>query len=157
MSAEKAPRPYTPTEEKIGNVLIKWMSRANTWVYRASGGRLWSRWLHGAPVMLLTTTGRKSGEPRTVPLLYLRDGDNIVCVASKGGMSKHPLWYRNLEANPDCEVEIGSTRTPMRARRASDEEKAALWPRLVAMYKDFDDYQARTERNIPVLILSPRT
>ena len=157
MSAEKAPRPYTPTEEKIGNVLIKWMSRANTWVYRASGGRLWSRWLHGAPVMLLTTTGRKSGEPRTVPLLYLRDGDNIVCVASKGGMSKHPLWYRNLEANTDCEVEIGSTRTPMRARRASDEEKAALWPRLVAMYKDFDDYQARTERNIPVLILSPRT
>ncbi|RMF24988.1 MAG: nitroreductase family deazaflavin-dependent oxidoreductase [Deltaproteobacteria bacterium] len=157
MSEKKAPRPYTPAEEKFGNIVIKWMSRANTWIYRATKGRVWGKWLHGAPVMLLTTIGRKSGQPRTVPLLYLRDGDDIVCVASKGGMSKHPLWYRNLEANPDCEVEIGGERMSMRARRASDEEKAALWPRLVAMYKDFDDYQARTERNIPVLILSPRT
>jgi len=106
--------------------------------------------------MLLTTTGRKSGQPRTTPLLYLRDGNDIVIVASQGGMSKHPLWYLNLEASPDCEVEIGSTRTLMRAHRVSDDEKAALWTRLTQMYRDFDDYQARTERNIPVLRLSPR-
>jgi len=79
-----------------------------------------------------------------------------VIVASKGGMSQHPVWYLNLEANPDVEVELGSTRRPMRARRASDEEKAKLWPRLVAMYRDYDDYQARTDRNIPVVVLEPR-
>ncbi len=77
-------------------------------------------------------------------------------MASKGGMSKHPLWYWNLEANPDVEIEIGRERTKMLARRASDQEKAALWPRLIEMYRDYDDYQARTERNIPVIILSPR-
>lgn len=132
------------------------MSRLNAWLYRTSGGKIWGTWLRGAPIMLLTTTGRRSGEPRTAPLLYLRDGDDIVCVASQGGMSKHPLWFRNLEADPDCEVEIGSRKQKMRARRASDEEKASLWPRLTEMYRDFDDYQARTERNIPVVILSPR-
>ncbi|RMD83662.1 MAG: nitroreductase family deazaflavin-dependent oxidoreductase [Candidatus Dadabacteria bacterium] len=156
MERKKTLKPYTPLQEKIGDIVIKWMSRANTWLYRVSGGRLGGRWLRGAPVMLLTTIGRKSGQPRTVPLLYLRDGENIVCVASKGGMSKHPLWYLNLEANPDCEVQIGRQRLPMRARRASDAEKAELWPRLVAMYPDYEDYQARTERNIPVVILSPR-
>ncbi len=153
---DRTPQPYTPGQEKIANVVIRWMSRANAWLYRSSGGNLGGRWLHGAPVMLLTTIGRKSGQPRTAPLLYLRDGEDIICVASKGGMSKHPLWFRNLETNPDCEVQIGTDVRRMRARRASDDEKAAYWPRLVAMYRDFDDYQARTERNIPVLILSPR-
>jgi deazaflavin-dependent oxidoreductase (nitroreductase family) len=89
-------------------------------------------------------------------VLYLRDGENLVVVASKAGMSHHPLWYGNLESNPAVEVEIGRDRKKMLARRATDEEKAALWPRLVEMYRDFDDYQARTDRNIPVVILSPR-
>jgi len=153
--SQKQPRPFTPTEEKFGSVVIKYMSLANTWLYRISAGKLGGRWLRGAPVMLLTTIGRKSGQPRTTPLLYLYDGDDVVIVASKGGMSHHPLWFLNLQANPEVEIEIGRRKSRMIARRASDDEKAALWPKLVAMYRDFADYQARTDRNIPVVILSP--
>ena len=153
--AEKTPRPFTAREERLASAVMKPLSKLNTWLYRLSGGRLGGRWIRGAPIMLLTTTGRKSGAARTTPLLYLRDGDRVVVVASKGGMSTHPLWFHNLTANPDVEVEIGNERRPMRARRATDEEKAALWPKLTAMYRDFADYQARTTRNIPVVILSP--
>jgi deazaflavin-dependent oxidoreductase (nitroreductase family) len=149
-------RPFTKREEWIGSAAIKLMSGLNTWLYRTSGGWLGGRWLQGAPILLLTTTGRKSGEPRTAPLLYLRDGNDLVLVASKGGMSHHPQWFRNLESNPDVDVEIGADRTAMRARRATEHEKATLWPRLVSMYSDFAIYQARTARNIPVVILSPR-
>jgi len=156
MSTSRRLPSYSPRQERIASPLIRAMSAANTWVYRLSGGRVGGRFLRGAPVLLLTTIGRKSGRPRTAPLLYLDDGDELVIVASKGGMSQHPVWYLNLEANPDVEVEVGSTRRPMRARRASDEEKAKLWPRLTAMYRDYDDYQARTDRNIPVVILAPR-
>lgn len=153
---KKKPQPYTPTQVRIANVVIPIMSRLNTWIFRASGGRMGARFPGGAPVMLLTTTGRKSGRPRVAPLLYLRDGENILCVASKGGMPNHPLWYRNLLANPDAEVQIGAEVTKVRAVVATDEQKAAFWPKLVGMYPDFDDYQARTERNIPVIILTPR-
>ncbi len=153
---DQTAKPFTPNQERIMDAVMKPMSQLNTWLYRLSGGRVWGRWLRGAPILLLTTIGRKSGEPRVAPLLYLRDGERVVVVASKGGMSKHPLWYWNLEANPDVEIEIGRERTKMLARRASDQEKAALWPRLIEMYRDYDDYQARTERNIPVIILSPR-
>ena len=153
---DQTAKPFIPTQEKIVDAVMKPMSRINTWIYRLSGGKVGGRWLRGAPILLLSTIGRKSGEPRVAPLLYLRDGEKVVIVASKGGMSKHPPWYWNLEANPDVEVEIGRERNKMLARRASDPEKAALWPRLIEMYRDFDDYQARTERNIPVIILSPR-
>ena len=105
---------------------------------------------------LVTVKGKRSGTLRTVALLYLAAGDDVVLVASKGGMSHHPAWYHNMIANPDVEVQIGSTTRRMRARRASSAEKAALWPRLIAMYRDYDDYQARTTREIPVMILSPR-
>jgi len=155
MADKKQPRPYTPTEERFASVVVKWMSKANTWIFRATGGKLGNKFLRGAPVCLVTTIGRKSGEPRVAPLLYLEDGPNVVLVASKGGMSKHPLWYRNMQANPSVEVEIGTRKRRMTARTASDAEKAALWPRLVAMYPDYDDYQARTTRNIPVVICSP--
>ena len=155
MSAQ-SPQPYTARQEKIGNVAIKIMSALNIWIYRASGARIGGRFMRGAPVMLLTTTGRRSGKPRTAPLIYLKDGDDLIIVASKGGMSHHPAWYQNLEANPDVEVEMASERRAMRARRVSDGEKAELWPRLLEMYRDYDDYQARTSRNIPVVILSPR-
>jgi deazaflavin-dependent oxidoreductase (nitroreductase family) len=153
--AEKNLRPWTKREEKIGSFAIKIMSAANTWIFRASGGRLGAKFVGGAPVLLLTTIGRRSGQPRTAPLLYLQDGDSYVIVASKGGMAHHPLWYRNLESNPEVEVEVGREKKRMVARRASKEEKSALWPRLVAMYRSYDDYQARTERDIPVVILSP--
>ena len=147
-------RPWTPTEERIGSVFVKVMSVLNVLAYRATGGRLGGTFLRGAPVCLVTVIGRKSGEPHTLPLLYLADGDDLIIVASKGGMSKHPLWYLNLVANPRCEVEIGSERRSMIAREVGAEEKAALWPRLCQMYPDYADYQARTARDIPVLRLA---
>jgi deazaflavin-dependent oxidoreductase (nitroreductase family) len=148
-------RPWTPTEERIGSVVVKVMSVLNVLVYRASGGRIGGTFLRGAPVCLVTVVGRKSGEPHTIPLLYLADGDDVVIVASKGGMSKHPVWYWNLVATPRCEVEIGRERRPMVARRVSGDEKAVLWLRLCEMYPDYADYQRRTTRDIPVLRLSP--
>ena len=153
--AEKQPKPFTKREEQIGNVVVKVMSALNTFVYRLTGGRVGGRFMRGAPVLLLITIGRKSGERRTAPLLYLKEGNEYVIVASKGGMSQHPLWFRNLEANPDVEIEIGREKFKARARRASSDEKRALWPKLVAMYPDYNDYQARTARDIPVVILSP--
>ena len=155
MSA-KAPRPFTPREERIGSAVITLWSRLNTWVYRVSGGRIGGRFPGGAPVLLLTTIGRKSGRPQTAPLLYLTDGDAYVVVASKGGMSHHPLWFKNLEANARVEIEVGNRKFAATARRATAAEKASLWPRLVSMYPSYADYQARTTRDIPVVILTPQ-
>lgn len=148
--------PWTPTQERIGTVAVRIMSVLNTLAFRLTGGRVGGKFLRGAPICLLTTTGARSGTRRTTPLLYLADGGEILLVASKGGMSHSPAWYFNLMKHPDCEVQIGSEVRKMRARRASDAEKALLWPKLVAMYRDYADYQARTSRNIPVMILSPR-
>src|SRR5690349_7205085 len=108
MSDKKMPRPFTAAEERIAKPLIKVMSHVNTWIFRLTGGRLGARWMYGAPVLLLTTVGRKSGQKRTTPLLYLEDGERVLIVGSQGGMSKDPLWVRNIEANPDVEIEIGS-------------------------------------------------
>ena len=153
-SPRKLP-PFTPAQERFGNLVIRAMSALNVWAFRWSKGRIGGRFLRGAPVLLLTSIGRKSGQPRTTPLLYLRDGERLVVVASKAGFSTHPLWYGNVAANPRVEVELTGERRVMLARRASDAEKQALWPKLVAMYRDFDDYKARTDREIPVVILSP--
>ncbi len=153
---ERELKPFTPAQERFGHVVIRIMSLLNVFVFRLSKGRLGGRFLGGAPVLLLTTIGRKSGKPRTAPVLYLAEGDRFVIVASQGGFSTHPLWYRNLEGNPNVEIEIGGERKKMTAKRAGDAEKRMLWPKLVAMYHDFDDYQARTPRDIPVVILSPR-
>lgn len=150
----RQPKPFTPEQERRGDLFIKLMSKANTGMYRRSGGRLGSKF-GGAPVCLLTTTGRTSGEPRTMPLLYLRDGDDIVVVASKGGFSAHPQWYLNLLADPAVTIEIGRDRRKMTARVADADERAALWPKLVGMYSAYDEYQQRTEREIPVVVCSP--
>ena len=99
--------------------------------------------------MLLTTVGRKSGAPRTVPVLYLRDDENVILVASGVGRSRHPVWYLNLEVNPVVSIEIGTQKMEMTARRATGEDRAALWQRLVEMYGGLDGYQLRTEREIP--------
>jgi len=147
-------RPWTPTEERIGSVVVKIMSVLNVLAYRLTGGRLGGKFTRGAPICLVTVIGRKSGEPHTIPLLYLADGDDLIIVASKGGMSKHPVWYLNLVANPRCEVELGRERTSMVARPVTGDEKAELWPRLCAMYPDYAGYQARTSREIPVLRLT---
>ncbi len=141
--------------------LIKVGSRLNTVVYRATGGRLGNTWRIGAalhkpvPVCLLTTTGRKSGKPRTAPLLYLRDGENFVVVASQGGLAHHPAWYLNLRATPAVTIEVGRDRHELLARTADEAERARLWPKLVEVYADFDTYDAWTEREIPVVICEP--
>ena len=138
--------------------IIKWMSRANVKAYRATGGRIGGKWRVGSafpwglPVCLLTTTGRRTGQPRTLPLLFLEDGDRVVLVASQGGQPKHPLWYRNIQANPEVTIQIRSRVRTMRARVATPEERAEYWPRLVEMYPDFDKYQSWTERTIPVVV-----
>jgi deazaflavin-dependent oxidoreductase (nitroreductase family) len=148
--------PWSPIQERLATPIIHLMTTLNVWAYRLTAGWLGGTFRGGAPVCLVTTIGRRSGRRRTVALLYLMDGEDVVLVASKGGMSHSPAWYHNMMAAPDVDVEIGSATRPMRARRASDAEKAALWPRLVAMYPDYDDYQRRTTRSIPVVILSPR-
>lgn len=149
------PKPFTPAQEKLLSFAVKPMSRINTWLYRLTGGKIGGRWAYGAPVMLVTFTGRKTGKSRTTPLLYLRDGDAVITVASKGGSANHPKWFLNLEAHPECDVEIGREKRRMRARRATKDEKAKYWPLLVEMYPDYGVYQTRTQRDIPVVILSP--
>ena len=142
---------------------IKYMSKVNTWAYRKTGGRIGGTWRVGAglrkpvPTLLLDHTGRKSGKQFTVPLLYLRDDANIVVVASQGGLPKNPQWYYNLVAQPDTAVQIGKERIPVRARLADDAERDRLWPKLLELYADFDNYQSWTERRIPVFVLVPRT
>jgi deazaflavin-dependent oxidoreductase (nitroreductase family) len=136
-------------------LIIKVFSGLNRGLYRATGGRFGGK-LSGAPILLLTTTGRASGKRRTVPVLYLRAGDGLVVVASYGGLPRNPAWYRNIDANPDVEAQIGCECRPLRARTATPEERARLWPRLVEMYASYDSYQRKTTREIPVVILADR-
>ncbi|WP_370181268.1 nitroreductase family deazaflavin-dependent oxidoreductase [Rhodococcus wratislaviensis] len=161
MNAPAAARP-PGLDSKWTVSFIKWMSKVNVVLYRRTGGRLGSKWRvgsafpRGLPVCLLTTTGRKSGEPRISPLLFLEDGDRIILAASQGGLPKHPMWYLNLRANPEVTVQVKSRVRPMTAHVADPEERARLWPRLVDMYPDFDNYQAWTDRTIPVVVCTPR-
>lgn len=121
-------------------------------LYRLSGGRVGGR-LAGMPVLLLTTRGRTTGRPRTVPLTWFADGDAIVLVASYGGDDRHPGWYRNLCADPRVEVVQGRSRRTLTARTATPEERDRLWPRIVATYPGYARYQSRTTRPIPLVIL----
>lgn len=130
------------------------VTRFHTRLYRATRGRVGGT-LAGGPVLLLTTNGRKSGKERTVPLLYLPDGNDLVIVASNGGTVTHPTWWLNLLETPVAAVEAGDRKFRVRARQASAEEKARLWPWLVEMYGGYEGYQRRTDREIPVVILHP--
>lgn len=136
-------------------VVIKWMSRLNTLAYKASGGRVGGSFLQGAPVALLTTTGRKSVQPRVSPLLFLRDGDRVVLVASQGGRANNPMWYLNLKTNPKVSVQIKKEVLDLTARDATEAEREHYWPQLVAMYSSFEDYQNWTDRVIPIVICDP--
>ena len=132
----------------------KMLMQAHSAVYRVTDGKVGGR-MFKSPVLLLNTTGRKSGTERTTPLLYLQDGEDIAIVASNGGARQHPAWYLNLRANPEATVEIGDRKLRVRAEQASPEEKERLWPKLVEMYGSYEDYQRRTEREIPVIVLHP--
>jgi deazaflavin-dependent oxidoreductase (nitroreductase family) len=141
--------------------ILKVLSRVNVALYRATGGRVGGKWRvgsafpRGVPVCLLTTKGRKTGRPRTQPLLFLEDGDRVVLIASQGGLPKHPLWYLNLSAEPRVLVQVRRNRRRMRARTATPDERAELWPRFAALYADIDRYQSWTEREIPLVICEP--
>jgi deazaflavin-dependent oxidoreductase (nitroreductase family) len=138
----------------VNRRLLTALSRGHVAVYRASGGRLAGRIRSGAPVLLLTTTGRKSGKQRTTPLLYLDDAGRYVVIASVGGAPKHPAWYLNLLASPAATIEVGRRKRAVSASTASAEERAQLWPLAVQMYGGYADYQARTTREIPLVILT---
>ena len=128
---------------------------AHVFVYRASGG-LVGRTIPGVPPMLLIDhVGAKSGKVRTSALAYLDDGEDLVLVASKGGYPRNPAWFHNLRAHPDTIVQVGRERRAVRARVAKPKERERLWPRVVELYGGYDDYQRRTEREIPLVILSP--
>ena len=130
----------------------------HTALYRASGGRL-GHTIPGVPgkMLLLDHVGARSGTKRTSPLLYVRDGDDIVVVASKGGFPKHPAWYHNLVANPDTTVQIGSEHRKVCARVAKPEERERLWTMAVKAYHGYEDYAARSKgREITLVILEPR-
>jgi F420H(2)-dependent quinone reductase len=133
---------------------MKLGSGAHAGVYRATGGKLFGR-MGKSPILLLNTVGRKSGKKRTSPLLYVMDGEDFVIIASKGGAPTHPAWYLNLRDNPDATVEIGDREVRVSAEEADPEEKARLWGKMVEIYPTYDDYQKKTEREIPLLILRP--
>ena len=131
------------------------MGKLNVPVYRATRGRLMGR-IGRAPVLLLTTTGRKSGEQRTAPVVYLADGERYVVIGSNAGNSRPPAWALNLRADPAAEVEVRGDRRRVRARVAEGEERADLWRRMNEQYGGFDDYRSRTARDIRVFVLEPR-
>jgi F420H(2)-dependent quinone reductase len=130
----------------------------HTALYKATGGRIGHK-IPGVPgkMLLLDHKGAKSGTRRTSPLLYFRDGENLVIVASKGGFPKHPAWYHNLKANPDTTVQVAAHKLPVRARVATPEERARLWAMAVKSYHGYEDYAARSKgREIPLVVLEPR-
>ena len=123
--------------------------KAHTWDSTPLGGP------GPLPTLLLTTTGQKSGEPRSLPLIYGTVGNSYVVIASKGGMPNHPLWYRNLEAKPECELMVGAKAVSARARTADGEERERIWAQMAELYPPYLDYQKATEREIPVVVLDP--
>jgi F420H(2)-dependent quinone reductase len=129
-------------------------SGVHTAVYRASGGRVAGE-VGNLPVLLLTTTGRKTGKQRTTPLLFIRDGDDLVVVASNGGMDWFPAWWLNLQQQPEAEIEIGRERRDVTASKADPERRARLWPEFAGPYPGYLKYESRTAREIPLVILLP--
>ena len=124
--------------------------------YRATDGEEGFRWKRGTKILLLTTKGRRSGEERTTPLIFCEDGDDYVIVASKGGNPEHPDWYANLTADDTVGVQVKGDRFTARARTASDSERERLWLRMVEAWPDYDSYQSKTDRKIPIVILEPQ-
>ncbi len=142
--------------EKLQWKLFDLFTKAHVAAYRATGGRVGRKFFKGAPVCLVDHIGRKSGQARTTPLIYIRDGDAVVVVASKGGAPSHPAWWLNLRANPDASVQIDAEKWAVHARRADDAERERLWPLMNEVWPDYDNYQAKTDRRIPVVLLERR-
>lgn len=130
------------------------LSRLHVLLYRITGGVLGSRLVHN-DMLLLTTTGAKTGKRHTVPLLHLRDGETLVVIASWGGRPRHPQWYTNLVADPRATVQVRSERWQVRARTAEPDERAVWWPKVLAAYRGYRVYESNTDRLIPVVFLEP--
>jgi deazaflavin-dependent oxidoreductase (nitroreductase family) len=124
-------------------------------VYRETAGERGYHW-RGTTILLLTTKGRRSGEPRTTPLIHRTDGGRWIVVASKGGAPAHPSWFENLSAEPDATIEVKGETIPVRASTAAGEERARLWAAMAEVWPAYDDYQQKTDREIPVVVLSRR-
>jgi deazaflavin-dependent oxidoreductase (nitroreductase family) len=139
---------------KVGTA-IKWMSRAQTWIFKKTNGKLGNKFLKGTEVGILTTIGRKSGEPRESPLVFLQEGQRIVLVASQGGRATNPMWYLNVVANPSVTFRTKGGVYELTAREATDSERDEYWPKLDAMYPDFVNYRSYTDRKIPIVICDP--
>ncbi|HZA09438.1 nitroreductase family deazaflavin-dependent oxidoreductase [Mycobacterium sp.] len=135
-------------------VLLKYFARCHIWVYRRTNGRLGAKLLW-FPAALLTTTGRKTGQPRTAPTLYLRDGERVILPASFGGRNSHPMWYRNLKANAKVRVQIRDQQLDLVARDATDAERAKYWPQLTKIYPPYRGYQRAADRVIPLVVCEP--
>jgi F420H(2)-dependent quinone reductase len=148
-------RVYTRISTAIPAGTLRAIGKLNIPLYRLSRGRLFGR-LDRAPVLLLTTTGRKSGARRTAPVVYLADGARVVVIGSNAGNARAPAWALNLRAHPEAEVELGAERRRVTARVAEGNERADLWRRMNLQYAGFDDYRVRTTRDISVFVLEPR-
>jgi deazaflavin-dependent oxidoreductase (nitroreductase family) len=146
---------YSRLSHSLGARGLRLVGKLNVPVYRLSGGRMGGKVGKG-PVLLLTTTGRKSGQPRTAPVLYLADGDRYVVINTNAGNAKTPAWSLNLRANPEGEVEIGRKRVAVRARLAEGEERADLWRRSMEQYEGWDYYESQLDREVGVFVLEPR-
>ena len=134
-----------------GNRLERLFTQTHVSLYRMTGGKLGG----GAHMLILTTIGRKSGQERSTPLFNFRDGENYVIIASNGGARAHPTWWLNLQANPQAKIQLGPRVINVTAKTADAEERKRLWAIIDANYKNFVAYQKRTQREIPVVILSP--
>jgi F420H(2)-dependent quinone reductase len=154
MSAEGSSAPSGRAGAAPPTAVFRLLGAAHTFLYRLTGGALGGRFGR-SPILLLTTTGRKTGKERTTPLLYLADGDALVVVASKGGAPQDPAWWLNLKSNPTAKVQVGRRVMSVTAEQAAPEERRRLWPLLTRMYPPYEDYQKRTTREIPVVILRP--
>ena len=123
--------------------------------YRETGGQVGHEWLPGVYTLLLTTTGRRSGQPHTTPLIYGRQDDDYVIVASQGGAPEHPDWYHNLDADPEVEIQVADEVMTATARTATGDERERLWPMMAQIWPDYEKYATRTDRRIPVIVLTP--
>jgi F420H(2)-dependent quinone reductase len=146
---------YSRLSHSLGARGLRAVGRLNVPVYRLTRGRVGGKVGKG-PVLLLTTTGRRSGEPRTAPVLYLADGDNYVVINTNAGNQKTPAWSLNLRADPEAEVEVKGRRTKVRARLAEGEERADLWRRSMEQYSGWDFYESKLDREVGVFVLEPR-
>jgi deazaflavin-dependent oxidoreductase (nitroreductase family) len=135
--------------------VLRHVFRAHTGLYRASGGRVGRKLPGLPPILLLDHVGARTGKRRTAPLVYMPDGDGYIIVAAKGGHPSHPGWLHNLRAHPDTEVQVGTRRVAVQAREANAEERRRLWPRAVEYNRLWGQYQRRTAREIPLVILEP--